>query len=108
MSTQTVFTLAGSRLEDFFQRFGARRLDEDARAAAVRAAMADVDFQNLKPPAQIHDDVQNLGKNQRVDDMAGEMDQEARHRKTILPLPRREHKALRWDRGLRIEDKRLI
>ena len=59
--------------QDFFEQFLSGRVDLNPRRAAVGAAMADVNIEDLKLGAEIDNEIEDLGKDQRVDNVTGNL-----------------------------------
>ena len=59
--------------QDFFEQFLSGRVDLNPRRATVGTAMADVNIEDLKLGAEIDNEIEDLGKDQRVDNVTGNL-----------------------------------
>jgi hypothetical protein len=62
-----------------FERVLRGRVDLNPRRAAIGAAMSDMNVDYPKLGAKIDNEIENLGENQRVNDMTGNVNDAPRH-----------------------------
>src|SRR6266545_7505475 len=53
--------------------------------AAIRPALTDLDVKNFKLRTEVNDNVQDLGKDQGIDDMTGNLNDAPRHTNLSFP-----------------------
>src|ERR1043166_85321 len=70
--------------QHYFEQCWSRSVNLNARIAAVRAAMTDLNLENFKFSAEGNDEIEDLGKNQRVYNMTRNLNNTPRHSPTIL------------------------
>lgn len=62
------------------ENFRSGRIDLNAGVASIGAALADPHFENFELRPQADNQIENFGEKKRIDDVAGDLYNAARHR----------------------------
>ena len=70
--------------QDALKQGGGRCLHLNTGVTSVRTTVTDLNFKNLEFRAETDDEIQDFGEDERVDNVAGNLDDAVRHAETSL------------------------